>query len=194
MSTIKYITVSLCLALFFFGCGEKKEEKKAQQFTQKQAPMASVEVVENKNYKEEKVAIKAKDTNESKVFYYDYNDEKLKIQIATEEKNFTPLGAALSVRSPYEHVEISMLVNKLSKNFIVKCSACHDDYANGIIGPSLLSKDSKYIYETIMQYKNGTKENVLMKELVENLDEKEIQSLADEIYVFNQQIKKIKER
>ena len=77
---------------------------------------------------------------------------------------------------------------------MVKCSACHDDYANGIIGPSLLSKDSIYIYQTIMKYKKGEKENVLMKELVKNIDDKEIKSLANEIHTFNQEIKKIKER
>lgn len=86
------------------------------------------------------------------------------------------------------------MVSKLSKEFMVKCSACHDDYANGIIGPSLLSKDSAYISETIKKYKTGEKENVLMKDLVKQLDDKQIQALADEIYTFNQQIKKIKER
>ena len=77
---------------------------------------------------------------------------------------------------------------------MVKCSACHDDYANGIIGPSLLSKDSEYIFKTISQYKTGEKKNVLMKELVTQMDDKEIKALASEIYTFNQEVKKLKER
>jgi cytochrome c553 len=89
---------------------------------------------------------------------------------------------------------VGLLVNQLSKNFIVKCSACHNHYANGIIGPSLLSKDSTYIFKTISQYRTGEKKNVLMKELIEQMDDKEIKALADEIYTFNQEVKKIKER
>jgi len=57
-----------------------------------------------------------------------------------------------------------------------------------------LSKDSAYIFKTISQYKTGEKKNVLMKELIEQMDDKEIKALADEIYTFNQEVKKLKER
>ncbi len=195
MNIVKYIVSLLFIGLFIVGCGEKKEEEKTHVTLEKKATAEAIEVVENQNYKEEKVATKVKDANESKVFYYDYNkDNSSKSDTSTEATSQTPLDAVLHVRSPYEHVEISMLVSKLSKKFIVKCSACHDDYANGIIGPSLLSKDNIYIYETIMQYKKGKKENILMKELVHNLDEGEIRALSDEIYTFNQEVKKIREK
>lgn len=189
-----FILFLLGLVLFFAGCDNKTSETKKID-TLPSSSAGKIEVVENDNFKEEKVALKAKDANESKVFYYDYNDEKkATLQNKGDEKNYTPVGAALSVRSPYEHVEISLLVNKLSKNFMVKCSACHDDYANGIIGPSLLNKDNHYIYKTIIRYKTGEKSNVLMNDLVKLINDKEIQALADEIYTFNQEIKKIKER
>ena len=110
------------------------------------------------------------------------------------DKTYTPVDAIMRVRSPYEHVEISMLVSKLSKNFIVKCSACHDDYANGIIGPSLISKDASFIYGTIMKYKSGEKDNILMKELVVQMKDKEIKDIADEIFVYNQKIKALREK
>ncbi len=188
------LIVFTCTLILMTGCTEKKE-KSTSVSTEKNTTVGKIEVIENTNYKEEKVAIKAKDANESKVFYYDYNNQdKIAATQGVDDKHYTPIEAALSVRSPYEHVEISMLVSKLSKNFMVKCSACHDDYANGIIGPSLLSKDSTYIYQTIMKYKTGEKENVLMKELVKNIDDKEIKALANEIHMFNQEIKKIKER
>jgi cytochrome c553 len=95
----------------------------------------------------------------------------------------------MHVRSPYEKVKISMLVKSLSKDFIVKCSACHNDYANGVVGPSLLNKDASFIFNKIMKFKQDPKANVLMTALVKKMDEKEIQKLANEIFEFNKQIK-----
>lgn len=195
----KSFLLCLFIALLFNACSDKKEEKHIpateKQISQTQGSSGKIEVVENDNFKEQKVQVKKDDSNESKNFYYDYHQEtKTHAQSEDENNNYTPLGAALKVRSPYEYIETSMLVSKLSKNFIVKCSACHDDYANGIIGPSLLSKDSDYIFKTISQYKAGEKKNILMKELVMQMDEKEIRALANEIYTFNQEVKKLKER
>lgn len=191
----KYSFLCLLILLAFNACSDKKEEKVVQSAEKNVSQQAGkIEVVENDNFKEQKVQVKKDDSNESKVFYYDYHQETKAQAQSDEEKNYTPLGAALKVKSPYEHVEVSILVRKLSKNFMVKCSACHDDYANGIIGPSLLSKDSEYIFKTISQYKTGEKQNVLMKELVAQMDDKEIKALASEIYTFNQEVKKLKER
>lgn len=192
----KYSILCLFILLVFTACSDKKEDKNTQAVEKNVSQQTGkIEVLDNDNFKEEKVQVKKDDSNESKNFYYDYHqEEKAHKQPDEEEKNYTPLGAALKVRSPYEHVEIGLLINQLSKNFIVKCSACHNHYANGIIGPSLLSKDSAYIFKTISQYKTGEKKNVLMKELVEQMDDKEIKALADEIYTFNQEVKKLKER
>ncbi|ARU48143.1 c-type cytochrome [Sulfurospirillum diekertiae] len=192
----KYSILCLFILLVFTACSDKKEDKSTQAVEKNVSQQTGkIEVLDNDNFKEEKVQVKKDDSNESKNFYYDYHQEvKAHKQPDEEEKNYTPLGAALKVRSPYEHVEINLLINQLSKNFIVKCSACHNHYANGIIGPSLLSKDSAYIFKTISQYKTGEKKNVLMKELVEQMDDKEIKALADEIYTFNQEVKKLKER
>lgn len=191
----KYSFLCLLILLAFNACSDKKEEKVVHAVEKNASQRAGkIEVVENENFKEQKVQVKKDDSNESKVFYYDYHQETKAQAQSDEDKNYTPIGAALKVKSPYEHVEVSMLVRKLSKNFMVKCSACHDDYANGIIGPSLLSKDSEYIFKTISQYKTGEKQNVLMKELVAQMDDKEIKALASEIYTFNQEVKKLKER
>lgn len=175
--------------------GYKKRKKQVTPVdTNVSTQIGKIEVVENDHFKEEKVHVKKDDSNESKNFYYDYHQESKAHAQSEEESNYTPLGAVLKARSPYEHVEVGLLVNQLSKNFMVKCSACHNHYANGIIGPSLLSKDSAYIFKTISQYKTGEKQNVLMKELIAQMDDKEIKALADEIYTFNQEVKKLKER
>ncbi len=99
----------------------------------------------------------------------------------------------MRVRSPYERVEISLLVSRLSKKFIVKCSACHNDYANGIIGPSLLGKDKDFIYNQIMDFKSGKKKNVLMDQLVKMMSDEEINELSSEIAEFNAKIKDLRE-
>lgn len=191
----KYFILSLFILVTFTACSDKKEENKVHAVEKNVSKQAGkIEVIDNDHFKEEKVHVKKDDSNESKNFYYDYHQETKALAQKEEEKNYTPLGAALKVRSPYENVEVGILVRKLSKSFMVKCSACHDDYANGIIGPSLLSKDSEYIFKTISQYKTGEKKNVLMKELVTQMDDKEIKALASEIYTFNQEVKKLKER
>jgi cytochrome c553 len=80
----------------------------------------------------------------------------------------------------------------LSKNYIVKCSACHDDYANGVVGPSLLHKSAEDIANKIKAYKNLTQANVLMKYLVSQMDDAEINALAQEIANLNKEIMEAK--
>jgi cytochrome c553 len=87
-----------------------------------------------------------------------------------------------------------MLVGKLSKTFRIKCSACHDDYANGVVGPSLLSKTSDDIFNAIADFKSGKKSNPLMDGLIDHMSEEEIRALADEIYAFNQKIKEMRSK
>lgn len=81
----------------------------------------------------------------------------------------------------------------LSKNYIVKCSACHDDYANGVVGPSLIEKSEKEISDMIKAYRAKTKVNELMKYLVSQMDDKEIESLAKEISNLNKEIQRQKD-
>jgi len=183
---MKRVGLFLVAVLFIVGCSEKKEDKKVE--VKEEA--GKIEIVENSDYKEEKV--KDLDTKNLKVghkdkaYYFNYNKVKT--------KTYTPMEAQMRVRSPYEKVEISMLVSKLSKKFIVKCSACHNDYANGIIGPSLLEKDKEFIYNTIMDFKSGKKANVLMNQLVKMMSDKEIDGLASEIAEFNKKIKELREK
>jgi len=182
---MKKLILFIVTIVFIVGCSEKKEEKKVE--ISKEA--GTIEVVENKNYKEEKVKdLETKNLkigHKDKAYYFNYNK--------IEDKTYTPRDAQMRVRSPYEKVEISLLVSRLSKKFIVKCSACHNDYANGIIGPSLLNKDKDFIYNQIMDFKSGKKKNVLMDQLVKMMSEKEINELSSEIAEFNEKIKDLRE-
>lgn len=100
------------------------------------------------------------------------------------------IGAHVVIRNaPYGSIHKSLLMKRLSKNFIVKCSACHDDYGNGVIGPSLLTKSGDEIYAMIMKYKTDKEKNELMRRLVKKMDDEEIRFIADDIAKFNKEIR-----
>jgi cytochrome c553 len=182
------------------GCGQEKSKQQEEMISKDTTP--KIEIVENKNPKEIKVADKSIDKNQSKSYYYDYGVKSnfdLKSQPANSKAEVrirprTVVEAFLHIRSPYEHVEVELLVKQLSKNFRSKCSACHSDYANGIIGPSLIGRDSDYIYGKIMDFKRGKKFNPLMNDLINIMSDDEIRAIADEIYSFNEELRKIREK
>jgi len=193
--------VFLMLGFILLGCGEKtKQENSEVQNSHTEAGV--IEITANENAKEIKVKAKKTDTSKSKSFYYDYdikseydpNSQPANKDAAVRVKPRTTVDANIQVRSPYENVQISLIVKKLSKNFRIKCSACHDDYANGIIGPSLLNRDADYIYDKIAEFKSGKKSNPLMTDLINMMSNEEIRTLADEIFEFNTQIKEIREK
>lgn len=191
---------TLTLLALFAGCSDSNQKKEELPSSNEVTSAQKIEVIENENAQEIKVALKETDANQSQSYYYDYNiksEYDLNSQPANNDasartKPRSAIDANLHVRSPYENVEVSMLVKRLSKNFIVKCSACHNDYANGVIGPSLLGKDANYIFEKISKFKDGSAKNVLMKDLVSQMDAKEIRTLADEIYEFNKKINEMR--
>jgi cytochrome c553 len=196
---IKKILLSSTLILLV-GCGNETKEhaSKAEATT---APV--IEIVANKNAKEVKVEEHkkhVKDKNDT--YYYDYNvksEYDQNAQPANKDasvrvKPRTAIEANMNIRSPYEKVQLDMLVGKLSQTFRVKCSACHDDYANGVIGPSLLAKNSDEIFNTIADFKSGKKSNPLMDGLIDHMSDEEIRALADEIYAFNQKIKEMRSK
>jgi len=188
------------LFFLFVGCGDEAKDTTKPTSTA-QAP--KIEIVANKNAKEIKVAKKDNDLNST--FYkgmtsdeltHSYNSES---QPANKDasvriKPRTVVEANMNIRSPYEDVQIGLLVGELSKKFRVKCSACHSDYANGIIGPSLLAKSSDEIFEAISDFKSGKKSNPLMAGLIDHMEDSEIREIADEIYRFNQKLKEMRSK
>ena len=175
-----FIIISL-LALLFSACSDSKQEKTQDALPTKTASSADISISDNANAYESKV--QSADDVEDRSYYYSYNQRKQKPHDVR-----TPYTANMHVRSPYEEVRINLLVKKLSKKFILKCSPCHNDYANGLIGPSLLHKDADFIYDTIMKFKSGEKTNALMVQMVKMMDNKEIKELSIEIENFNKEI------
>jgi cytochrome c553 len=178
------------LALFLLGC--EADNKKEQ---------TSTIVTDTKAIKVTKNALKIEEKNStskqnSGQFYYSYNSKNNKETAEYEEKTKkvrTTIDAYLNIKSPYEKVRITMMIKRLSKDYIIKCSPCHDDYANGVIGPSLLDKNSTFIYNMLQDFKSGKRKNALMKELVSQIDDTKLKAIAEEIANFNKEIRKMKE-
>ena len=201
--TIKTILFG-CVLFLLTGCNDKQSnsntEQTVKELSSENSVASKIEIVQSSDAKAIKVEEKEKVSNKNgqkDKYYYDYNikseyDQNAKPaneDASVRIKPRTAIEANMNVRSPYEKVQISMLVKKLSIKFMVKCSACHDDYANGVIGPSLLGKSSDEIFTAIADFKSGKKSNVLMTDLIAQMSEEEIRGLADEIYSFNEKIK-----
>ncbi len=130
----KGIVAALTLLLLLSGCGEKKEKQESSS-----AAVGEIKVTEGV-VKEQKAKSKKLDNGE---FYYSYKEVKKQDEEVEDEGRFTRLGAYRHILNNYQKVQISLWANKLSKDFLIYCSACHDDYANGVIGPSLLDKSGE---------------------------------------------------
>ncbi len=201
----KILASSLLVLSIFSGCSDSGEDKTKKDSSVVSSSALKIEVVQNENAQEIKVQEKEKTKLkivDGKTYYYDYNiksEYDQNARPANEDasvrvKPRTSIEANMNVRSPYEEIQVSLMVRKLSKKFIVKCSACHNDYANGIIGPSLLGKDSDYIYSKIEDFKSGKKSNPLMNDLIKMMSDKEIKEMAGEIYKFNKEIKQMRNK
>ena len=187
MLNLKNIFIAaLTVALIGCGSSDNKESKSAKESKENSTP--KIKITQNAV----DTTVKPKKSKEnSGQFYYSYNKEKNSTQDESSKRR-TTIDAYLHIRSPYEKVRITMMIKRLSSDYIIKCSPCHDDYANGVIGPSLLGKSGDFIYKKIMEFKTGKKKNVLMKELVSQIDNKKLKSIADEIANFNKEILKMR--
>ncbi len=188
------LTCLLGGVILLSGCGDKKKEESKNDAT----PVKTVAIKVTKNAVKKDIKKEASKENGGQ-FYYSYNkegDSKESKAIdkynSETSKTRTTIDAYLNIKSPYERVRITMMIKQLSKDYIIKCSACHDDYANGVIGPSLLDKDKDFIYQRIIDFKTGKRKNVLMKELVSQIDNKTLEKMAQEIANFNKQIRKMR--
>ncbi|MDR0666101.1 MAG: hypothetical protein LBF71_01685 [Campylobacteraceae bacterium] len=168
---MKNLLTSILALFLLIGCGDKQDD----------AAESAVSI---------KITADAFQVqNEDILANYDMDgNKKITLSLEGEENTLTRrLGAIVSVKNSYDKVQKELLSKRLSKNYFLKCSSCHDDYANGVIGPSLLTKNSDEIFNMIKAYKTNEKNNVLMRYLVSQMEENEIRSLSDEIASFNKE-------
>ena len=60
------------------------------------------------------------------------------------------------------------------------CAGCHGVDGNSAIGanPRLAGQYETYLYHALLQYKNGQRENLLMRNMVANLSKQDMKDLA----------------
>ena len=182
---MKYLFLILS-TIFFLGCSEKEgNDKNASNNLEEVKDLSQIKISDGN----------ASDSGATNQFTsYNIDGERV-VKLAPDGVETTTsreIGAILSIKNQYEKLSADILRKRLSQNFIVKCSACHDDYANGVIGPSLLTKTSDDIFKMLVAYKSGAKKNVLMKELIQKMPDEEIRAFADEIAKFNKEVREKK--
>ncbi len=107
-------------------------------------------------------------------------------EVTQEVKN---VQVNVAVRNtPFASIQTRLLSQRLSKEYIVFCSACHDDYANGVIGPSLIDKNEQEVLDMMVKYGKEPDANVLMTTLVERMSPEEKSFIARDIARFNKEI------
>lgn len=179
---MKKIFISLIIASLFIACSDNKEEKQVDKEETKQvSSKPKIKVTENSTSIEKENPFISYDLDGNRVVRISPDGEETPI---TKE-----LGALISIRNNYEKLNAKILAQRLSKNYMQKCSACHDNYANGVIGPSLLDKNEDQIFDAIKIYQTGEKKNVLMKYLISQMPDSEIRSLASEIAKLNKEVR-----
>ncbi|RXJ69678.1 hypothetical protein CRV08_02955 [Halarcobacter ebronensis] len=79
---------------------------------------------------------------------------------------------------------------EVSNAYKSKCSSCHGVDGSGtqngkkLMGPALMGQSEEALYKTLIDFKDGRKENLIMKGLLLNLSEEELRNFAKEISQF----------
>ncbi len=77
---------------------------------------------------------------------------------------------------------------KVSPLYKKNCSSCHGTIGEGIIGPKLIGRSKDYILKNLKDFKSGKRKNYVMYGLLGNLDDKQLNDLAEEIASFKDKL------
>lgn len=213
-NSIKFYLYSLAAALLLCGCGDDGDSgsaaaNSAGQNSVSQGPAgqnsadqnsassnSASQSAEQNHTAKPRISVKSGEApkKDDKFVSYDfYGERKVNFNLNGDVNETTKnIVAYSSIKNQYEKLNFDLMKKRLGHDFILRCSACHDDYANGIIGPSLLDKTDAQIVDMIKKYKFKEKPNPLMVQLVEGMSEQQIETMAKEIYEFNKQFKEQK--
>ncbi len=82
---------------------------------------------------------------------------------------------------------------KVSHDYKSRCASCHGMNGEGIIGPKLFGLQADVVYQKLLDYKSGRKENLVMKGLLMKLDKEALRKYADEIGEFKERAAALQE-
>ncbi|WP_177389180.1 hypothetical protein [uncultured Campylobacter sp.] len=213
-NSIKFYLCSLAAALLLCGCGDDGNSGSAAASSAGQNSVSqgsagqnsadqnsassnsASQSAEQNHTAKPRITVKSGEApkKDDKFVSYDfYGERKVNFNLNGDVNETTKnIVAYSSIKNQYEKLNFDLMKKRLGHDFILRCSACHDDYANGIIGPSLLDKTDAQIVDMIKKYKFKEKPNPLMVQLVNGMSEQQIETMAKEIYEFNKQFKEQK--
>ncbi len=79
---------------------------------------------------------------------------------------------------------------EVSNAYKSKCASCHGLDASGmqngkkLMGSKLIGQSEESLYKSLVEFKNGRRENLIMKGLLMNLSDDDLKSFAKEIAQF----------
>lgn len=79
---------------------------------------------------------------------------------------------------------------KVSNAYKSKCASCHGADGSGmqngrkLMGPAIIGQSEEQLFQNLIDFKAGRKENLIMKGLLLNLSEEELKNFAKEISSF----------
>ncbi|WP_314703503.1 c-type cytochrome [Campylobacter rectus] len=103
-------------------------------------------------------------------------NEELNLQDSEEIKKIKQLQNSVA-NQPSEGV---------SKRYLTSCAPCHGANGKGVMAPSIAGKSKDEILASLKNYKEGKVPNSLMKGLLTNVSDEDLDSLADEISKFKE--------
>ena len=85
--------------------------------------------------------------------------------------------------------ELSLSVAKaqnegVSKQYLTSCAPCHCANGKGVVAPDITHLSKEDLLKKLADYKAGKVQNTLMKGLLTNVSDSDLNSLADEISKF----------
>jgi cytochrome c553 len=81
---------------------------------------------------------------------------------------------------------------EVSNDYRTKCASCHGVDGSGmqngkkLMGPKLYGQEEAVLYKNLLDFKAGKKENLIMKGLLINLEDKDLKNFAIEIAGFKE--------
>lgn len=103
-------------------------------------------------------------------------NEELNLQDSEEIKKIKQLQNSVA-NQPSEGV---------SRRYLTSCAPCHGANGKGVMAPSIAGKSKDEILASLKNYKEGKVPNSLMKGLLTNVSDEDLDSLADEISKFKE--------
>ncbi|MDD3343129.1 MAG: c-type cytochrome [Sulfurospirillaceae bacterium] len=82
---------------------------------------------------------------------------------------------------------------KVSDKYKQKCASCHGTGGEGIVGLPLFGQSEQSIYEKLMDFKSGKRQNPIMKGAIMNVSEADFKELAKEISEFKARAEALKQ-